>query len=148
MVRRYTLRPASRLRRNADFLEIRDGGKPYRCPYFMLFSRIRVLTDADLSCPRIGISAARRVGNSVQRNTAKRRIREIFRLHQHAIKPGADIVLSLRSPIVKATYQDIEQRFLHALKFQRLLIPPPPVEPESPDEPTSPETDHPQGLAC
>ncbi len=139
MVRRYTLRPASRLRRNADFLEIRDAGKPYRCPYFMLFSRIRVLSDADLPCPRIGISAARRVGNSVQRNAAKRRIREVFRLHQHAIKPGADIVLSLRSPIVKATYQEIEQRFLHALKFQRLLLP---------NEPKPPETDLSQGIAC
>ncbi len=121
MVRRYTLRPASRLRRNADFLEIRDEGKPYRCPYFALFSRIRVDPDADSSRPRIGISASRRVGNSVQRNQAKRRLRELFRLHQHSIKPSADLVVSLRPPAVRATYQQLEQRFLHALRFQRLL---------------------------
>ncbi len=121
MAGKFTLRPASRLRRNADFLEIRNLGKPYRCPYFALFSRIRAASDADVSCPRIGVSASRRVGNSVARNLAKRRIRELFRLNQHEINPRCDIVVSLRAPITRASYQELEQRFLHALKFKRLL---------------------------
>lgn len=121
MVRRFKLRPASRLRRNADFLQIRSIGKPYRCHYFALFSRVRAVEGTDVLCPRIGISAARRVGNSVTRNQIKRRFRELFRLHQHEITSGADIVLSLRQPAGKATYEDLEQRFLHALKFKKLL---------------------------
>lgn len=121
MVRRFKLRPVSRLRRNADFLQIRSLGKPYRCQYFALFSRIRAVDSTDVSCPRIGISAARRVGNAVTRNKIKRRFRELFRLHQHTLRPEADIVLSLRQPAGKASYQDLEQRFLHALKFKKLL---------------------------
>lgn len=121
MVRRYKLRPANRLRSNADFLEIRNLGKPYRCSYFALFSRIRTNKSADILCPRIGISVARRVGNSPQRNLLKRRFREIFRLHQHEIATGADIVLSLRLPAGRATYAELEQRFLHALKYKKLL---------------------------
>ena len=122
MAGKYKFRPASRLRRNADFLEIRGVGKPYRCPYFALFTRIRVSKDdADFSCPRLGISASRRVGNSPQRNLAKRRLRELFRLNQHAIKPGVDIVVSLRSPATKASFQELEQRFLHALQFKKVL---------------------------
>lgn len=121
MVRRFKLRPISRLRRNADFLAIRSLGKPYRCQYFALFSRVRASEGADVLCPRIGISAARRVGTAVTRNRIKRRFRELFRLHQHALKPGVDIVLSLRQPAGKASYQELEQRFLHALKFKKLL---------------------------
>ncbi|EDY83632.1 ribonuclease P protein component [Verrucomicrobiia bacterium DG1235] len=121
MVRRFKLRPASRLRRNADFLAIRGHGKPYRCQYFALFSRIRASEGADVSSPRIGISAARRVGNSVTRNKIKRRFRELFRLHQHDIRPEADIVLSLRQPAGNASYEELEQRFLHALKFKKLI---------------------------
>lgn len=121
MDRRFKLRPVSRLRRNADFLQIRNLGKPYRCQYFALFSRIRAVEGADVLCPRIGISAARRVGNSVTRNKIKRRFRELFRLHQHEIVPKADIVLSLRLPAGKASYEELEQRFLHALKFKKLV---------------------------
>ena len=121
MVRRFKLRPKSRLRRNADFLAIRSLGKPYRCQYFTLFSRIRSGDGADVSCPRIGISAARRVGNAVQRNLAKRRFRELFRLMQHEIDANADLVVSIRQPATRASYQEIEARFLHALKFKRLL---------------------------
>ncbi|MBK1879481.1 ribonuclease P protein component [Pelagicoccus mobilis] len=121
MVRRYKLRPVSRLRRNADFLQIRSLGKPYRCQYFALFSRIRASEGADVLCPRIGISAARRVGNAVVRNKIKRRFRELFRLHQHELKDHADIVLSLRQPAGRASYEELEQRFLHALKYKRLL---------------------------
>lgn len=122
MERRFKLRPVSRLRRNADFLAIRSLGKPYRCPYFALFSRIRASDSTDVLSPRIGISAARRVGNSVVRNKIKRRFRELFRLHQHEIRPEADIVMSLRQPAGRASYEELEQRFLHALKFQGLIL--------------------------
>jgi len=109
------------LRRNADFLQIRSLGKPYRCQFFALFSRIRTCEGADVSCPRIGISAARRVGKAVVRNKIKRRFRELFRLHQHELRQGVDIVLSVRQPAGKAEYAELEQRFLHALKYKRLL---------------------------
>lgn len=135
MARRFKLRPTSRLRRNTDFIAIRGLGKPYRCQYFALFSRIRSGDGADVSSPRIGISASRRVGNSVQRNLAKRRFRELFRLHQHDIDAHADIVVSIRQPATRASYQEIEARFLHALKFKRLLKNGEPKASESPPPP-------------
>jgi len=128
MDRRFTLRPAARLRRNSDFIAIRSGGKPYRCPYFALFSEVRSLVGSDATASRIGISAARRVGNAVARNRIKRRFRELFRLHRHKLKPGVDLVLSLRQPAGAATYRELEQRFLHALKFKRLLASAPPEQ--------------------
>lgn len=121
MATRFQLKPVQRLRKNADFLATRDTGKTYRCPYFILFTRIRPEDSADILCTRIGISASRKVGNAVVRNKAKRRFKEIHRLHQHTMRSDVDILLSIRRGCKTASYEEMEQRFLHALKFTRIL---------------------------
>jgi len=117
MHKRYRLRPTQRLRRNVDFLSIRQKGKPYRCPFFAMYARLDD-TPENTSGPRVGISASKRVGKAPARNVAKRRFRELFRLNQ-----WADIVISIRKPTVNAAAEDIEKRFLHALKFLGLRSP-------------------------
>jgi len=119
MHERYRLGPTQRLRRNVDFVSIRQKGKPYRCPFFAMYARIEPRADTPAQA-RIGISAAKRVGKSPERNYAKRRFREFFRLNQHRINPQADIVISIRKPAVTAPHEEVEKRFLHALKFLRL----------------------------
>lgn len=47
--------------------------------------------------PRIGITVSRRIGNAVQRNRWKRRIRESFRLSQAQL-PTLDFVCIARAP--------------------------------------------------
>ena len=121
MASRYRLRPAQRLRRNADFLSIRRKGSSYRCPFFALYALAEeVDLPRETESARIGISASKRVGKAVERNLVKRRFREIFRLNQHRIKPNVDMVISIRPPAVKASYQDLEKRFLHALQYNGL----------------------------
>jgi len=122
MHKRYRLRPTQRLRRNVDFLSIRQKGKPYRCPFFAMYARLDD-TPENTSGPRVGISASKRVGKAPARNAAKRRFRELFRLNQYKIDPRADIVISIRKPTVNAAAEDIEKRFLHALKFLGLRSP-------------------------
>jgi ribonuclease P protein component len=51
----------------------------------------------DAEHPRIGITVSRRVGNAVQRNRWKRRIRESFRLSQAQL-PALDFVCIARAP--------------------------------------------------
>lgn len=45
---------------------------------------------------RLGLSVPKRVGNAVQRNRIKRRCREAFRLSQHILPTGIDILLTIR----------------------------------------------------
>lgn len=45
---------------------------------------------------RLGLSVSRKVGNAVVRNACKRILREAFRLEQHALPSGTDLVIVVR----------------------------------------------------
>jgi ribonuclease P protein component len=47
----------------------------------------------DLAHPRLGCSVSRKVGNAVVRNRYKRLFREAFRLSQHELPSGVDLIL-------------------------------------------------------
>jgi ribonuclease P protein component len=46
--------------------------------------------------PVLGVTVSRKVGNAVQRNRVKRRIREWFRHHRGALPPTAVVVVIAR----------------------------------------------------
>lgn len=60
----------------------------------------------DLPHNRLGISIGRRHGNAVLRNTIKRRVREAFRLNQHQLPQGYDLVITFRvhAPLPMTAY--------------------------------------------
>src|SRR5439155_22606439 len=60
----------------------------------------------ELGHPRLGISISRRVGTAVRRNRIKRLLREAFRIHQHDLPRGYDLVFVVRphAPMILAEY--------------------------------------------
>lgn len=56
---------------------------------------------------RFGISAGRSVGKAVQRNRAKRRIREALRPLLADIEPGWDVLLLARLSILEAPFPSL-----------------------------------------
>ncbi len=67
---------------------------------------------------RIGITVTKKLGGAVERNRAKRIIREGYRLAdlKHPIKRGFLIVIVARGGIVKAKSCDIEKDLIKAFK--------------------------------
>lgn len=50
-----------------------------------------------VSFPRLGLVVGKKHGNAVRRNRLKRLIREAFRLSQHELPPGIDLLCAPRT---------------------------------------------------
>jgi len=81
--------------------------------YYGTSVAVRVLPN-ELDRSRLGLVVGKKVGGAVERNRAKRRIRQIVGIR--ALTPGWDIVVIARAGIHRAEYRDLERelrRLLH-----------------------------------
>jgi len=98
------------LQRNV-FRHVYDEGRKIQFKYFTAF----VLAE-QAGTGRIGITATRKMGNSVERNRARRLVREAFRKNKWLVPPGVDIVINVKRSLVKAGYRDFEGEFITFLQ--------------------------------
>ena len=80
------------LKQNHEFRRLYSKGKSAVSPYFVVYCR---RTNRPLS--RLGITTGVKLGNAVKRNRVRRRIRELYRIHEADLLPGYDIVIVART---------------------------------------------------
>lgn len=90
------------LKASSDFQRVRREGRLWTHPLVIL-----IASRSDQPEPRFGVAAGKSVGGAVQRNRAKRRLREAARRMQSAAAPGWDILLIARPPLIKAPWSDL-----------------------------------------
>jgi ribonuclease P protein component len=101
-----------RLRQRADFLAAASGVK-IPSAAFVLQARKR----SDEGPVRIGFTVSKKVGNAVERNRVRRRLREIVRLNGAArLRAGHDYVLVGRRAALRLPFARIAEEFSGALR--------------------------------
>ena len=83
------------LKTNSDFRRAYGRGKSYTNPALVMYVR----KNRAGSC-RIGITASKKIGNAVQRNRARRVIREAFRQINLPLRGHYDLVFVARTKTV------------------------------------------------
>ena len=86
--------------RNNDFRQAYAKGKSFVSPLVVCYVRKN-----RFGTTRIGITTSKKVGGAVQRNRARRVIREAYRQLAFGVLPGYDLVFVARgkTPYVKST---------------------------------------------
>ena len=64
---------------------------------------------------------SKKIGNSVIRHRVKRLIKESYRLNEHRLKKGYDIVVVARNAAKGKNFHEIESAFLQLCRKQNLL---------------------------
>ena len=72
---------------------------------------------------RIGITTGKKLGHAVVRNRVRRRLREIYRLHEDRFAPGWDIVVVARSRCVGADFRKLTHAYLSLAEKAGVLQP-------------------------
>ncbi len=107
-----------RLTRSTDFKRVRNTGKSFAHPLVVLIA----LVSGEPGL-RVGVAAGRSLGGAVQRNRAKRLLREAIRPELPALAPGRDLVLIARQPLLQADFVSIRKAVTGLLRRANLYRP-------------------------
>lgn len=97
-------------------MRVRRLGKSYAHPLVVL-----VVLPNQLDRSRFAVVAGRSVGQAVQRNRAKRYLRESLRPLLPRVTPGWDVVLLARKPILLANLSDCQAAVWSLLQRAELI---------------------------
>jgi ribonuclease P protein component len=126
------LRPEQHVRRQHDFRDAREKGRRFDCGGFTFWYHRRpspsertsieplaaaALRETKTLGPRVAVIASTAaVGGAVQRNRAKRRLREVFRQQQQLVPAEYDLLLVAKRSLNALAFSAIEQRFVDACR--------------------------------
>lgn len=118
-----------RLKRRAEFLQVAAANRKWVAPGLILQVRRQPSTETEssdapraarLEPVRVGFTASRKVGNSVARNRARRRLRAVAAQVLTHAEPGNDFVLIARPATVDRDYQALVGDLVAGLKRLKL----------------------------
>lgn len=102
----------TRLRRGGDVQRVYDEGESWAHRLIVM-----IVHPNEVGFSRVGVTASRKVGNAVQRNRAKRLLREAARrLYPEFESASRDILLIARPGLLNARAREVEEALATLLK--------------------------------
>ena len=103
-------RPRQRLRTGAEFDAVSRSGARQDGRLFLLLG-----APNGRAIDRLGLAVSRRVGGAVERNRARRLLREAFRRLERAGAPGLDLVVVARAPLARQGQAEVDRELRERL---------------------------------
>lgn len=117
IMKRYKLVKRIFLKKNRDFQRVYQKGMSYANHMMVLY-----LLQQKTKQKKVGFAAGKRLGNAVIRNRVKRLLREVYRLNQHRLIDGIELLLVGRKPIIDVGYQEVDRAFKALCKRAKILV--------------------------
>ena len=114
---RFRFPAVRRLKLSREFERVRKGGRAVRGGLLML----SVLPVDGEKRFRVGLITSRRVGGAVARNRVRRRLREIVRRNQQALKGGIWFVVIARRSAAQTRSAALEAEWLRLARRAGIL---------------------------
>lgn len=105
-----------RLTRSSDIEAAFECGRKFVGKRMVLF-----VLDRPEGRLRLGVVAGKKVGGAVQRNRARRLLREVYRRNRYRLSGCADVVLVARSDLLVAPWSDLEAELMELARQAGLV---------------------------
>ena len=110
---------SARLLRHADFERVYKQGKRHFATHMTVFYLGRTEGEG----LRIGFTVGRVLGDAVDRNRMKRRLREAVRLNRPAESAPVDVVINPKKSLLRADFAEIQREMVRAFQVIQKALP-------------------------
>ncbi len=104
------------LRNQKNFVAVYNRGKSKGCRFAVVLYKKNGLPHS-----RFAYVASKKVGNSVQRNRARRLMREAYRTMNRRIAPGYDVIFVARNGIDQSKCDEVRKAIFGAIRAAGLF---------------------------
>ena len=98
----------ARLRKHADYQRAYKSSRKHFSASMAYFFSLRTVPNNVPPGPRVGLTAGKVLGNAVERNRIKRRMREAVRRHIAILCADVDVILHPRKSVLTLEFARIE----------------------------------------
>jgi ribonuclease P protein component len=106
-----SLKPRERIRKTNEFAFIYKRGNRLRGRFFTV-----VYLPNNMEHSRIAVVASKRIGNAVERNRVKRRMRTLYRRNKHLLDVPLDLVFISKSGAAEADWPALQKEYFYSVK--------------------------------
>jgi len=105
------------LTKNYEFKRIYNKGKSAASGFAAVYCMKNYRTTN-----RLGITVSTKIGGAVQRNRIKRRLKEIYRLNEHTLCKGYNVIIVARHKSKEAKWSELQESVLYLFRKLSLTV--------------------------